>query len=167
MPDMNFNCCESLNISSINFNCGSNRSEALEFNLINQEDKKYKFDNLLPESNNYLYIKILKNEKIVSLGGDLCKVFGIKKKDFIDKHLYEIKSMKSFFLDFIKPLFEFSVERGESFQFMFTNNKTEEELVCSLYPCCIPGDHITSVDIVVRQPQNSILDTQKFIINNI
>ena len=63
MPDMNFSCCGNLNISSINLNCNKNNKEETEFTLIDQKDKKFKFDNLLPESDYYLYIKILKNEK--------------------------------------------------------------------------------------------------------
>jgi len=162
MPDMNFNCCESLNISSINFNCSKDSKNQIEFNLIKQEDKQYKFENLLPESNNYLYVKILKNEKIICLEGGLSKIFHMKKKDFVDIYLYDVKYHKEFFLDFIKPLFEISVDKGDSFQFMFSNSKIDEELVCSIYPCCIPGNHIASIDVVVRQPQNLILDTQSY-----
>lgn len=166
MPNMNFNCCESINISSINFNCGRESGEEIEFNLINQESKQYKFDNLLPDNDKYLYIKILKNGKVICLEGGLIKVFHMKKKDILDVYLKDIKTQKEFFLDFISPLFEISIEKGDSFQFMFTNSKIEEELVCSIYPCCIPGDKITSIDIVVRSPKNKILNTGKYIIDS-
>lgn len=163
---MNFNCCGSLNISSINFNCSRENTDEIEFNLIKQEDKQYKFDNLLPDNENYLYIKILKNEKIVCLEGDLCKLFHMKKKDIVETYLKDIKVHKEFFLDFIKPLFTICIKEGDSFQFMFTNSRIEEDLVCSLYPCSIPGDYITSIDIVIRNPQTLIRDVNNFKITN-
>ena len=103
-------------------------------------------------------------KKIVSLTGGLRKIFKMKKNDFLDKHLFEIKNHKEFFLDFIKPLFEISIQKGESFQFMFTCSKLEEEFVCSIYPCCIPDNHISSIDVVVRQPQNIISNSTNYLI---
>ena len=76
----------------------------------------------------------------------------MKKKDIINKYLYEISKNKIFFLDFIKPLLEMALEKGEAYQFMFKINTEQKNLVCSLYPCYIP-DSVTSVDIVIRSPQ--------------
>ena len=163
---MNFNCCESLNISSINFNCSRDSGEEMEFHLLKQSEKRFKFENLLPESENYLYFKILKSGKIISLEGEFLKLFKMKRKDIVDKNLEEVKTHREFFLDFIKPLFDISIKEGDSFQFMFSNTKSDEELVCSIYPCSIPGDHISSIDVVVRHPQNISTDLEKYKINN-
>ena len=48
-----------------------------------------------------------------------------------------------------------SIKKGEAYQFLFNTTQDENPLVCSLYPCSIPGS-ISSVDIVVRQPQDII-----------
>ena len=76
----------------------------------------------------------------------------MKRKDIINKYIYKIEKNKIFFLDFIKPLLEMALEKGEAYQFTFKMSTENQNLVCSLYPCYIP-ESITSVDIVIRSPQ--------------
>jgi hypothetical protein len=110
---------------------------------------------MLPESTNYLYLKVDEFGKIISIEGDYMNKFGIKRKNFIGTYLEEAYQLTEFFIDFIKPLQEMSIKKGEAYQFLFNTSQDENPLVCSLYPCSIPGS-ISSVDIVVRQPQNII-----------
>jgi len=152
MSTFNISLCNNFKISKIFFICtGNNKSEDLEFELIKQNEN-LGFHNLIPESDNYLYMKADKYEKIIAVEGDYLKKFKMKKKDIINKYLYEISKNKIFFLDFIKPLLEMALEKGEAYQFMFKINTEQQKLVCSLYPCYIP-DSITSIDIVIRSPQ--------------
>lgn len=156
MTTCNFKLCDNFRISRLIFNCNGRRNtEDLEFHLLNQDEKKYSFSNILPESNNYLYLKIDKNGKVISIEGDYMKKFKLKRQKIIKKYLEEIDTVPQFFIDFVKPLQEMSIEKGEAYQFLFNSNHDENPLVCSLYPCSIPG-HVSSVDVVVRQPQDII-----------
>ena len=152
MPNFNISLCHNFKISKVLFNCkGGNNEDGLEFELIKQNEN-LGFHNLIPESENYLYMKADKYEKIIAIEGEYLKKFKMKKKDILNKYIYEIKENKIFFLDFIKPLLEMALSKGEAYQFMFKMSTENQNLVCSLYPCYIP-DSITSVDIVIRSPQ--------------
>jgi hypothetical protein len=151
MSTFNISLCNNFKISKIFFNCTGNKNPDLEFELVKQEEN-LGFHNLIPESDNYLYMKADKYEKIIAVEGDYLKKFKMKRKDIINKYLYEITKNKIFFLDFIKPLLEMALEKGEAYQFTFKISTEQQNLVCSLYPCYIP-DSITSVDIVIRSPQ--------------
>lgn len=152
MPSINFSLCQNFKLSNFIFNCSGNRNSPLEFKLINQNDKHYTFPNLIPESNNYLFLKIDRFEKIISVEGEYIKLFKMKKKDLLDKFLYQVEKNKIFFLDFIKPLYLQAIRDGEAYQFSFRITPEESDLVCSIYPCYIP-DKTSSVDIVIRKPQ--------------
>ena len=158
MATWNFKCCENFKISKLIFNCTSSRdsrNEELEFHLLKQENKQYSFSSMLPESDNYLYLKIDKNGKIISVTGDYMKKFKMRKKDFYKKNLDEVEFMTQFFIDFLKPLHELAIEKGEAYQFLFNISNDENPMVCSIYPCYIPN-LVSSVDVVVRQPQDII-----------
>lgn len=167
MPNFNISLCHNFKISKVFFFCGSKgSSETLEFELVKQ-DENLGFPNLIPESENYLYMKADKYEKIIAVEGEYLQKFRMKKKDILNKYIYEITKNKIFFLDFIKPLLELSLEKGEAYQFTFKINTEQQNLVCSIYPCYIP-DNITSVDIVIRSPQaiNSDRNIHSFIIDS-
>ena len=152
MSTFNISLCNNFKISKIFFFCGRNKeSSDLEFELIKQ-DENLGFHNLLPESDNYLYMKVDKYEKVIAVEGEYLKKFKMKRCDILNEYIYNIRKNQIFFLDFIKPLLEMSLEKGEAYQFMFKINTEKQNLVCSLYPCYIP-DNITSVDIVIRSPQ--------------
>ena len=157
MTTCNFKFCDNFKISRLIFNChrGSYNTDELKFHLLNQEGKKYSFTSMLPESNHYLYLKVDEFGKIISIEGDYMVKFGIKRKHFIKTYLEEAEYSTEFFVDFVKPLHEMAIKKGEAYQFLFNTNQDENPLVCSLYPCPIPGS-ISSTDIVVRQPQNII-----------
>ena len=149
----NFKFCDTFKISKLIcvFNGRRNPDSGdLEFNLIRQDGEHYSFDNVIPESDNYLFAKIDKNEKIISLEGGYIKKLGVNKKKMLGKYLYEIRKNNQLFLDFIKPLYEYSIKKGEAYQFTFNTNRDEVPLICSLYPCCIPGC-TSSVDVVIRR----------------
>jgi transcriptional regulator with PAS, ATPase and Fis domain len=152
MPTVNFSICQNFKISNLIFKCSKEEERSLEFVLVDQQDKHYAFPNLIPESNNYLFLKIDRFEKIISVEGEYIKMFKMKKKDLLNKNLYDIRKNKVFFLDFIKPLYLTAIRNGEAYQFSFKINREESDLVCSIYPCYIPGK-TSSVDIVIRKPQ--------------
>ena len=133
MPTVNFSICQNFKISNLIFKCSKEEERSLEFVLVDQQDKHYTFPNLIPESNNYLFLKIDRFEKIISVEGEYIKLFKMKKKDLLNKNLYDIRN-------------------GEAYQFSFKINKDDSDLVCSIYPCYIPGK-TSSVDIVIRKPQ--------------
>lgn len=157
MTTCNFKFCDNFKISRLIFNCnrGSYETDELEFHLLKQKGDQYAFTSMLPESNNYLYLKVDELGKIISIEGDYTTRFGIKRKHFIRTYLEEAPYLTEFFIDFIKPLHDRSINKGEAYQFLFNTSQDENPLVCSLYPCSIPGN-ISSVDIVIRQPQNVI-----------
>lgn len=151
MSTVNFSLCNNFKISKIFCFCGKEKRKDLQFELVKQNDI-LGFHNLLPESDNYLYIKVDKYEKVISVEGEYLKKFRMKRSDIINNYIYKISKNKIFFLDFIKPLLEVSLEKGEAYQFTFKLNTEEQNLICSIYPCCIPGG-VTSADIVIRSPQ--------------
>ena len=157
MTTCNFKFCDNFKISRLIFNCnrGSYNTDELEFHLLNQGVKQYSFTSMLPKSNNYLYMKVDQNGKIISIEGDYMTKFKIKRKNFIGLYLEETTQLVDFFIDFIKPLHEKSINSGEAYQFLFNTSHDDNPLVCSLYPCSVPG-FISSLDVVVRQPQDIV-----------
>jgi len=147
------NICENFNISKLNCICRKNKEDdhicpnEIEFDLIKSEKKRY--SELIPNEDNYLYLKIIKNETIIALSGETFLELPFEEKDVINKKLSEIKIYPVFFIDYIRPLFLTSMEKGEAYQFDFRTNITERLLTCSIYPCSMPGA-ISSCDIVIR-----------------
>jgi len=161
----NIMICEEINIKQINMNCRSgSESETsekdLDLELVKHKKKRYQFYNLVPESNKFLYMKFANDERCISVEGSFLKKFKMRKKDLVNKKLQEIKKNKTLFLDFIKPLFIISLDRGEALQFLFKLKR--EIFVCSIYPCYIPNV-IASADIVIRK-QDSLEKENFFLI---
>jgi hypothetical protein len=153
---INFNFCADFKISKLvcvtcNNNSESNNNKKIQFNLIESNGKQYKFEKLLPDTDDYLFLKINSCGKIISMVGNYEKKLKMKVSNFYLKNIDDIRTHKKFFLEYIKPLFQMSIEKGEAYQFLFNTNKDKTALVCSIYPCCIPN-YTSSVDIVIREP---------------
>lgn len=157
------NICENFNISKLNCNCRKNNEpehicpHEVEFELIKSEQKRY--SELIPTDDNYLYLKIIKNETVIALSGETFLEMPFEESDILNKKISEIKIYPVFFIDYIKPLFLTSMEKGEAYQFDFRTNITERLLTCSLYPCSMPGA-ISSCDIVIRYAHQAISRTR-------
>ena len=90
---------------------------------------------MLPESNNYLYLKVDEFGKIISVEGDYMSKFGIKRKHFVKNYLEETEcSVRIFHRLYVKPLHEMAIKKGEAYQFLFNTSQDENPLVCSLVP---------------------------------
>lgn len=116
-----------------------------------KSNKIYRFNDFLP-SKDFMYIKVLKDGKIIACYGDIMKkMFGLKNKKMIDKN---IKSLTvGFFSDFIYNLKEKSAEDCSSYQFIFQYKDSVEDYSCSIYPCAIT-DKCFSFDVIVRKIVN-------------
>ena len=149
MSMVNIKCCDTFSVSKVFFSCKKreNDNEELTFELIESPHKK--FEDLIPSSQDYLYLKILKNKKIISVDGNYIKNLLLTKEDLINKKLDSINKCSELFGEYILPLFETSIKNGEAYQFDFKNNNENRIMACSIYPCSIPGA-ITSVDVVIR-----------------
>lgn len=146
--------CQEFNLFTKFINCcrknKDNNSEE-DFRLIKTIPKKY--IELVPRYHDYIYLKILKSGKIISVSGGLLKFFNLKTKDLLNINLNEIRKCTILFEEYIGPLFESCLEKNISYQFIFKFKK--KIFSCSLYPCWVP-DKLCSIDIVMRPYQNTI-----------
>ena len=103
MANIVFKCCDNFNIKKMFFSCkGSKKKKEkkkkhkcnLLFDLVDSTPKKY--NNLVPPEN-FLYLKILKNGKIISISGDYLEEFNLKKEDLLNKKLENIKCCTELF----------------------------------------------------------------------
>lgn len=134
--------------------CCIKKNESLadtEFKLIKTKHKKY--PKLVPVNREYFFLKVLDNQEIISVVGDLLKFFKLKPKDLLHQTLSEISKCQPLFNDFILPLFESCLENDSAYQFDF--EVKDKKFSCSLYPCYISND-ISSVDIVIRPSHNTL-----------
>jgi len=153
------NICENFKISKLICNCKNNKeediiqSEEIEFSLLPSD--KRKFDDLIPTNDNYLFFKINKDETIISASGEAFLEMPFVEEDILNKKLRYIEIYPIFFQDYIRPLFLNSIKKGEAYQFDFKTNITNKKLICSIYPCSMPGI-ISSCDIVIRYNHGTI-----------
>jgi hypothetical protein len=154
------NICENFNISKLVCSCKNNKendniihSDEVEFSLLHSE--KRKFDDLIPSNDNYLFFKINKDETIISASGDAFIEMPLTEEEILNIKLKNIKVYTIFFQDYVRPLFLNSIEKGEAYQFQFKTNITDKKLICSIYPCSMPGT-ISSCDIVIRYNHGTI-----------
>jgi len=156
MSNINVSLCQNFKISNLFCICrGDPNQNSLEFDLVDQKGKHHVFEDLLPESENYLFLKLNREQKIFVVEGKLLKKFKMKKSSLLNKYLYEIEKNKIFFLDFIKPLYNLALEKEEAYQFTFTMTTEEKNLVCTVYPCPLK-EKTGSVDVVIRYPQVNV-----------
>ena len=123
------------------------------------------FDSLLPNHNEYIYLKIKSAGEIIAAEGDFMNDLGMTRADFIGYHLNSIEKNRELFGEYIYPLFIRSIENGSVYQFCFRIDDTQRVVCCSLYPCTIPGA-ISSIDCVIR-PAVFKSDLDRFIVNTI
>ena len=165
MSMVNIKCCDTFSISKIFFSCKKKEIDTneLTFELIESPHKK--FDDLILSNQDYLYLKILKNKKIISVEGNYIKKLFMTKEDLLNKKLDSINKCSELFGEYILPLFETSIENGEAYQFDFKTSIENKIMACSLYPCSIPGA-IASVDVVIRNspPIKNKLKLDSFVI---
>jgi|TARA_B100001093_G_C26571196_1_gene903025 hypothetical protein len=166
-----FNICYNFHISKLSCSCreGNNEEDIDpdEVEFILKESEKINFNDLIPSKEIYVYFKILKNEVIIAFTGDNLIEIPLQKEDLLNKKLSEIKIFPELFIDYIRPLFLNAIDRGEAYQFIFQTNITPRDIVCSIYPCSVPGI-VTSCDIVLRYShQNAICENPgQFILNS-
>jgi len=154
------NICENFNISKLVCNCKNKReiddnitSSDVEFSLLKSE--KRKFSELIPNNDSYLFFKIDKDEIIISASCNNLLEMPMLEEDILGKKILDIDIYTIFFQEYIRPLFLNSMEKGEAYQFEFKTNITDKKLVCSIYPCSIPG-MISSCDVVIRYNHDTI-----------
>lgn len=117
-----------------------------------KSDRIYKFKDFLP-SKDFLYIKLLRDNKIIGCYGDILKkMFNLRKKKVLGKDIKTISII--FFNDFIYSLKEKSSEDCSSYQFIFQYKDNIEYYSCSIYPCSIE-DKCKSFDIIIRKIINN------------
>ena len=150
---LNLSCCQNLNFSKFSFCKNKPKTESSSLpigkTITLVESDHIKFDSLLPDHKDYILIKILRNEKIVSAEGDFMNDLGMEKSDFIENTLSSLAKNRELFGDFIFPLFKKINETGLMYQFCFKVDNNPRPMCCSLYPCSTPG-LIASVDCVIR-----------------
>ena len=123
------------------------------------ESKHIKFEHLIPDHKDFIYLKILRDGVIISAEGDFITGMGMSREDLIGKKIKNIEKNRELFGDFIYPLFKKSIETRAMYQFCF---KITRVICCSIYPCVIPG-LVSSVDCVIR-PARVELDIDKFVV---
>ena len=118
------------------------------------------YEELIPIDEDYMYLKVLKNEIIISLNGNLMNFFNIKKNTYINKKISKIKKDNELVDEYLFPLFVDCIEDGEIYQFVVKFND-DELYSCTLYPCFLNSLDISSVDIIVRKYKHT-MDKDKF-----
>ena len=110
-------------------------------------NKIYRFRNFIP-SNNFLFLKILQNDVVVSCRGDLCKkMFRTRNKKMLDKDITTFGI--EFFSDYVYNLKEKASDDCSAYQFLFQYKDSIETYSCSIYPCTI-FSKCKSFDIIIR-----------------
>jgi len=129
------------------------------------DNDRINFDSLFPSHTEYIYMKIVSDEKIVSVSGDLFDDFGLAPEDLLDKNICSIEKNAELFGEFMCPLFRRSIKTGMAFQFCFSLDNEKRLFCCSIYPCPIPG-MISSVDCVIRPISRGfkVSDIDRFIL---
>ena len=127
--------------------------------ILVRTNRIYRFENLLP-NNDYIFLKVLEDNTILSSRGKLSKkLFGLKNRNLINKNLKDIKI--ELFNDYIFNLkHKASLECG-AYQFVFQYKDVIEPYICSIYPCIL-YDKCKSFDIVIRQNDSNELDQSFF-----
>ena len=111
-------------------------------------DRIYKFKDFVP-SKDFLYLKLLKDNKIICCYGDLStKMFRKKNKFFKYKDIKMIDI--DFFSDYIYNLKENSSEDCSAYQFIFQYKDVIQNYACSVYPCTT-NDRCNSFDVIIRK----------------
>lgn len=121
----------------------------------------HKFVRLIPEHEEFMYLKLDKQGKIIcGIGNLIKKIFSLNVNKLTNKNITSID--KQFFKEFLYTIItqenlDFSVYQ---FGFQFKDNIVP--YVCSIYPCKI-SNIVKSFDITIRE--NNREDTVRFFTN--
>ena len=119
--------------------------------ILIRTNKVYKFRDLLP-SNDYMFIKVLRNGKILFSKGKLTKkVFKKKNKYFSYNNIQDIKV--EFFSDYIYNVVEMVKVENAAYQFKFNYKDKPDANICSVYPCVV-YDNSKSFDVIIRKEES-------------
>lgn len=123
--------------------------------ILVKSDNIYKFKELIPSTDHYLYMKILSNGKILICKGGLLKSI-FKLKGIEKLNIYDIKI--DFFNDYIYSLLDIVKRETSAYQFNFQYKNEIILYSCSIYPCLV-YDECKSFDVIIRK--NSERDSFK------
>jgi len=157
MTLIEFKFCENIKLSNTFFCCKKKKvtnDDDDEIILIKTVHQKYQ--ELLPRNKNYIFIKILKNNEIIFVKGELLSFFNLLEEDFKNKNLGNINKQQQLFIDYINPLFLTCVKNNLTYQFDFQYKN--KNFSCSFYPCLILNK-VCSVDIIIRKSQHTFNST--------
>lgn len=119
--------------------------------ILIRTNKVYRFRDLLPSSD-YMFIKVLRNGKVLLSKGKLTKkIFKKKNKYFIDKNIHDIGI--EFFSDYIYNVVEIVKEDDTAYQFKFNYKDKPSTYICSVYPCVV-YDNSKSFDVIIRKEES-------------
>lgn len=160
---LDFNCCPNFSLGSLCI-C-KNKEKSFETKKISKDepivlvhnDPIY-FTDIIPRHNNFLYLKILEDKKILTIAGDLIYELNMKEKDLKNKNICEIEKNTELFGEFICPLVDSSIKEEIEFQFFFQIGKNIRLFCCSVYTCKASGK-ILSIDCVIRPVTAGLVPT--------
>lgn len=110
---------------------------------------RHTFIDLLPTTEDYMYMKVLSNGKIISVKGKyLWKIFRLTKRSVKNKAVVDIN--REFFNEYLATLLQKVKEESSAYQFGFQHKDDLEVILCSIYPCMVYED-CQSFDIVIRK----------------
>lgn len=112
----------------------------------------YSFLKLVPDDENFLYLKIEKRGTIISSSGKLLsKIFSLKSKRINNNNISSLKI--EFFRNYLYTIINQKKINYSVYQFGFQYKEDLVPYVCSVYPCKISED-IKSFDIIIRENTN-------------
>lgn len=181
---LNLTCCRELNLSSLI--CCKNEKESPSPSPVPSpvpslipspvpslgkmitviESDKIHFNTLLPDHKEYIYLKILANERIIAAEGEFMDDLDMTKGDFLGRTICDVPRNSELFKECICPLFKRSMETGATYQFCFKIEDSPRLITCNIYPCSIPG-FISSADCVIRPAIKGVFgeDMDRFVVS--
>jgi len=152
---MSFNLCGTFNLSLKELSCfcciKKKKKEHLHLgktiHLI--ESNQVLFDSLIPLHDDYLLLKILRDETVISAEGGFMEDLEMSREDFIGIKVSHISKNVELFRSYITTVFKRVIETSTVYQFCFKLNEEGRIFCCTIYPCPIP-DFMGSIDCVIR-----------------
>ena len=126
--------------------------------ILVKSDNIFKFKDLIPTSDEYMYLKVLNTGRIIICKGKFLRSI-FKLKNLEKKSIYDIKI--EFFSDYLNALFDKVKEEHIAYQFNFQYKDNITLYSCSIYPCMVYDD-CKSFDVVIRKNNERIGSKQEF-----
>jgi hypothetical protein len=121
----------------------------------------HKFERLIPDHEDFMYIKLDKQGKIIcSIGSLIKKIFSLDIKKLNSKNIATLDIQ--FFKEFLYTIITQKDLDCSVYQFGFQFKDNIVPYVCSVYPCKI-SNIVKSFDITIRE--NNKEDTMRFFTN--